>query len=675
MTLSPTDIPVRFAAARADLEAGRYTLARQALDAIEAARPGLPEVTYQRGRLLAAMGDVQAAQAAFELALAAHPKEPMIWAEVMLLAARSPESAAARDVATRAKTVGVPAPQIRMLQDLGKGQGLRASSLGGADPAMVASLSKRLAKGPDAGLARNLAALAARHPKGAVIWGLLAAAKPAGADADAAFRKGIALEPCAVDLRMARAQMLAHAGQTAAALIEARQAATFAPRLDAAQLLLARIAMQNGRAEVAVTALEPLARRAGAPVLAMLADALAATGQSDAALEQYERAIAKAPSVIGPRLARAGLLQSMGQADVAEAHLRGILRDAPECGAAYRALAYGVKLGKDDPAIAQMEAQLTRRDLPEPEARLIRFAMARAMETSGQGARVFTYLRPAKDATFAAFPYDHSLDRAATDRICTAVTERLAALPVSPSDAAPVFVTGLPRSGTTLVEQILAAHPDMTGGGELGVFSVVAAPLIDALAKGAPVGAGDLARVAQLYTEDVAFRTGAMGRITDKSIHSVLHIGVIRAVMPKARIVVVRRDPRDSGLSMYRNHFRDGVQRYTNDMEAIAQHIGLFDRLIGHWRGVDPRSFHEIRYEDLLADPEAQTRALLAACDLEWDPACLSFHTVDRRVDTLSFAQVRQPLYHSSKGGWHAYADELAPMIAAFRANGVDLPD
>ncbi|MEM7490760.1 MAG: sulfotransferase, partial [Pseudomonadota bacterium] len=133
--------------------------------------------------------------------------------------------------------------------------------------------------------------------------------------------------------------------------------------------------------------------------------------------------------------------------------------------------------------------------------------------------------------------------------------------------------------------------------------------------------------------------------------------------------VVVHRDPRDTGLSIWRNDFAEGQHRYAATWEGIADHIALFREAVGFWRDALPAgAFHEIEYEALLADPEGETRRLLAACGLPWDAACLSFHERADRVDTLSFAQVRQPIYTTSKGGWRAAGAQVEPLIAALRA-------
>jgi hypothetical protein len=365
----------------------------------------------------------------------------------------------------------------------------------------------------------------------------------------------------------------------------------------------------------------------------------------------------------------AQLLQSLGRNDAAETLLRGVLARHPGHGLAARALAYGVRLGADDPAVAAMRATL---DGAGPEdARLLRYALARALEQDDpEGAA--SQLAAANAATAARWPYDPAADRIRLARVTGAEWEALERCEPSDCEAAPIFVTGLPRSGTTLVESILAAHPDVVMGGELAVLRRALAPVKAALAGGeAPA----LQAAGAAYAEAAARTIGGIAagrRLTDKSIHSFVEIGAITRILPHASVVVVHRDPRDTGLSLWRNHFPDGQHRYAATWEGIADHSALFRDAVAFWREALPEgAFHEIAYEALLDDSEREARRLLAACGLPWDDAVLRFHEAAGRVDTLSFAQVRQPIYVSSRGEWERAGEQAAPLLAALEARGL----
>jgi hypothetical protein len=366
---------------------------------------------------------------------------------------------------------------------------------------------------------------------------------------------------------------------------------------------------------------------------------------------------------------RAQLLQSIGRGDEAEGLLHEVLRDRPSDGLAARALAYGARLASDDPAVAAMEAAL--HTAGAGDARLLRYALARAKERSDPEAAAL-HLEAANASTAARWPYDPAADRTSLLRVTGPEWDVLRDVDPADCATAPIFVTGLPRSGTTLVEAILAAHSEVAMGGELGVLRRALAPVKAALAEGE---APDLDAAGRAYAEaaDRAMAGTAEGRrLTDKSIHSFVEIGAITRILPRASVVVVHRDPLDTGMSIWRNHFADGQHRYAATWEGIADHAALFRDAVTFWREALPSgSFHEISYEALLDDPEGASRALLDACGLSWDDRVLRFHEETGRVDTLSFAQVRRPISTASRGAWKAAGEQAAPLIAALEARGM----
>jgi hypothetical protein len=244
------------------------------------------------------------------------------------------------------------------------------------------------------------------------------------------------------------------------------------------------------------------------------------------------------------------------------------------------------------------------------------------------------------------------------------------------TDAAPIFVTGMPRSGTTLVEQIIASHSRVTGAGELADSTVSALRLLPPVAGGGfrsatAIPPGEIARLGQDYAAMMRARFPQTPQITDKSIQTYLTLGLVKLAMPQARIIVVRRDPRDTLLSIYKNLFPEGTHLYAYDQVDLARHYATFVRMIDFWRETVPGWFYEVQYEALVEEPEAQSRALIAACGLDWEEACLNFHANDRKVETLSVFQVRQPISKGSVRAWERYGDRLAPMIGQLRRVGM----
>ncbi len=677
--------------ARRALDMERWDAAREVLRPMLAANAGLAEGWLLLARVEAADGKGDAAAEAFARCIALVPQEPVVWMEYAL--ARAAEGRGG-EVVKLARRAAVPQALLAMVQEAARGQGVRARGSGGATKAEMAALART------SGLrqAEALAAPLLRSKPGAVVWGVLAQARLDGgqaASAAEAFRQGLRLEPYATDLRTGLVAALGRAGDAVGALAEARTAARHAPLAADPLLLSGRAALtvglgdralavagtglarhpRDGRflllaAEAALTAGRPVeavafARKAGGHLL--LARCLEAAGKVDEALAAYDAAVAAGPRDANALLGRGQLRQTLGQVGEAEADLRAAVAIAPMQGVAERALAYGGRLRPDDPLVAGMRAALNGNELSHAARRSMDYAMARVLQKQEPEVAA-GHLATANGSMLAAYPWEPQRRDMAADwaRLRDAVEPGA----TSECDAAPVFVTGLPRSGTTLVEAILGAHPAMTAGGELAVLRRV----LPQFGDGA-LTSGKLTEVGEAY---VAAARGKLPdgaeRWTDKSIYSFEEIGAIRLILPQARIVVVERDPRDVGLSIWRNHFREGTHRYAASQRGIAEQIGLAREAVAFWAETLPGAFGTVSYEALLDDPEGQSRRLLELAGLDWDARVLAFHEHAGPVRTLSFDQVRQPLYRTSKGGWRESAAEIAELIDALGELGL-LPD
>jgi hypothetical protein len=236
----------------------------------------------------------------------------------------------------------------------------------------------------------------------------------------------------------------------------------------------------------------------------------------------------------------------------------------------------------------------------------------------------------------------------------------------------PIFLIGMPRSGTTLVEQILASHPKVHGAGELQLLNDI---VIAAGVPGGEAGAfpefvaaaapSALRRLGTNYVEGLRRRAASAERVTDKMPSNYYFAGLIHLALPNAKIIHCRRDPVDTCVSCFSKLF-SAQQNHTYDLGELGRYYQRYEQLMAHWRRVLPKGrILDIHYEDVVADLEGQARRLVAHCDLAWDPRCLSFHETERQIRTASATQVRQAIYRTAIGRWRHYEKHLEPLIEA----------
>jgi hypothetical protein len=232
----------------------------------------------------------------------------------------------------------------------------------------------------------------------------------------------------------------------------------------------------------------------------------------------------------------------------------------------------------------------------------------------------------------------------------------------------PVFIVGMPRSGTSLTEQIAASHPQVFGAGERKDISDVVRDLNGGERHLPPLSwSREAVRGAALaQIERLRERGGDAVRVIDKMPDNARLLGQIAMLLPRARIIVCRRDPRDVCLSCHFQQFADGLS-WSTDQTELAERTRQIDRLLAHWLCVVPNPILEVHYEALVGNLEAESRRLIDFLGLEWDPACLAFHETERPVMTASVWQVRQPLYSSSVGRWRNYRRHLGPLLQGLR--------
>ena len=245
----------------------------------------------------------------------------------------------------------------------------------------------------------------------------------------------------------------------------------------------------------------------------------------------------------------------------------------------------------------------------------------------------------------------------------------------------PLFIVGMPRSGTTLIEQILASHPQVFGAGELSNLEEAAAgvcstgghlyPFPEAMLH---ISGEHLQRLGARYVSEITRLCPNATHVTDKMPANFLFAGLIQLALPNARIIHAIRDPVDTCMSCFSKLFASG-QYHTYDLEELSRYYRHYQALMEHWHRVLPSGrILDVRYEDVVADVEGQARRVISYCGLEWDKRCLAFHETERPVHTASAAQVRQPIYSSSIGRWHAYVAAREVTVAKCR-NGSQATD
>jgi len=283
----------------------------------------------------------------------------------------------------------------------------------------------------------------------------------------------------------------------------------------------------------------------------------------------------------------------------------------------------------------------------------------------GDADQAFARLNAGNRRVRGSLVYDVEADVSCFKAIADAFTSDVMNLFAGAGDTSehPVFVVGMPRSGTTLVEQILASHPDVHGAGELNLLSEVSGGALF------PTLGRELPAWGRAYAERLAALAPGKRRVVDKMPSNFQFLGLIQLMLPNARIIHCRRDPIDTCLSCYSRKFADR-QDFSYDLRDLGRYYRAYEDLMDHWRRLLPHDrLLEVRYEDLVNDLRTEAERLVAFCGLEWNEACLDFHRTDRPVQTASVNQVRQPIYRSSVSRWKQYARHLEPLLGALGAH------
>jgi tetratricopeptide (TPR) repeat protein len=400
-------------------------------------------------------------------------------------------------------------------------------------------------------------------------------------------------------------------------------------------------------------------------------------GDHHAALACFAPAVARDGGNLDYRYNLAAALGFVGRNAEAAAEYEVILARAPTNGRAHFALSGLARVTPEHNHIARLEAALTANPTADDVLR-IRYALAKEYEDIGAPAAAFAHLAAANAAHKARIAYDFSTDDAIFDAI---EAHGARAAGVSTAAAAPIFITGMPRTGTTLVDRILSAHPQVHSAGELQAMPLAVKQLagtrsrrvIDPETVAAAAGLSPAAIADTYMARARQHLRDPDGRFIDKLPANFLHIGHIARAFPRASIICLRRHPMDSVWSNYKHLFAAGSAYYfySYDLIDTARYFARFDRLMAFWDRLFPGRILQLSYEALVADQEAESRRLYAHCRLEWTDAALDFHRNTAPVATPSAAQVRQPIYRDAVARWRDHEAAMAPVAAFFAAAGI----
>jgi len=448
------------------------------------------------------------------------------------------------------------------------------------------------------------------------------------------------------------------------------KAESYAPTVPLYVAERAKLASVQSDRDTALTHVERALGLAptSAQVLDMLGVVLSRAGYHGRAIELFEQAVAADSGPANVHYNLAASLQFSGEFERAEAAYREALKRDPNL---FRARSALTSLRKQEEGALPDLMAAWQRQSSDTDAKLhIGHGIAKVMEDLGRYEESLDWLLRAKADKRAEFPVD-----AEAQAEMFAMAAKVASAPVARNAnvAAPIFVTGLPRTGTTLVDRILSSHPDVTSAGELNLFAdlvkreaatdgphVLDGPTLEAVSD------ENLTRIGRDYVAAAQDLVRGLDpkatRFVDKMPLNILYAGLIHRALPHARIVVLRRGAMDSCLSNFRQLFSTSLSyyNYTFDLEATAEFYRAFDDLVQAFADTLPSDrFLQIHYEDIVFDQEAQTRRLLEFCGLEWNARTLDFHLNAAPVSTASAVQVRQPLYSGSIGRWKRYGDKL----------------
>ncbi|NNF15226.1 MAG: tetratricopeptide repeat protein [Gammaproteobacteria bacterium] len=435
------------------------------------------------------------------------------------------------------------------------------------------------------------------------------------------------------------------------------------------------ILQETGRGGEALKVFQDLQGRMpdSAPLLNNLGSILKSSGRNDLACDYFQRAAAIDPTFCEAHINLGLAYHERGEREHAEQSFRTALKHNPASGKAHQLLSGLKKHILNDADMKAMQLQLQQKTCTPLDRAYLNFGLGKAYEDLQNYPAAFDCFAQANACYRSTFEYDSKHDKKVFDNIKALFSSdfigRIAKGP--PGEQTPVFVVGMPRSGTTLVEQILDSHPGVYGAGELNLFPESLASLcgsrdgVDFTRGFSRLSDTQRQEIAKQYLRRLKALAPAADRIIDKLPMNFFNVGVILTLMPSAKIVHCRRDPVDTCWSIYKNILSEQGHAYAYDQTELGLFYRRYQDLMSHWERLFPHKLIPIDYEQLIRDQEPETRRLIEACGLPWDDHCLEFHQNRRAVQTISAGQVRRPIYSSSINLSHHYLHKLTPLLKA----------
>ncbi len=391
----------------------------------------------------------------------------------------------------------------------------------------------------------------------------------------------------------------------------------------------------------------------------------------DQAISAFDRALTIEPDSWKTNI-QMGLVHGIrGAPDKAAKYYRDAVSHSPHCGDAHYELAFNQRIEEYTDDVERMEQAFHSPDISDENRMLVGYALGKAFDDLAQYDKAFEFIRVANGLQRESMKFSIDDQKQLFDRHRRSLDSEFVehCKQHAVTDDTPLFIVGMPRSGTSLVEQILASHPCVFGAGEVEYSRLFAEEVRKLTGKPFPedigtIAAEKLSDLAHSYVAKLKAHAGAANYVTDKLPHNFLRVGLFAALMPNAKIVICSRDPLDNCMSIYQHRFSPD-HGYACALNELGEYYKLYEDLMSFWNELLPGRIHRVNYEVLVENTEAEIRKLLQYCGLPFHNDCLNFHKTKRLINTPSAPQVREPIYRDAMRRAKNYERHLQPLVDA----------